>query len=199
MPKIVIVVIILRNLWGDGMVSKKYKVLRSRVYLGEVVIPQKINVKENYSEVLEYRPIRYSLFELDENNKANDLLNKVPNYKIADYSSELDLEELCIAHSVYLGYLLEYLDFNEELDYEDLCYIRHLIFSGNFSKKFPEVFGIIKDDKRVVRDNPIIDTYYLRLFDSLEKSSIGDVIIGSSSTVDPFKMTFMELKKKLFR
>ena len=182
------------------MVSKKYKVLRSRVYFGEVIIPEKINSTDTSSEVVEYKPIRYSLFELNDSNKANDLLNKVPDYNIAELTPNIDLEELCIAHSVYLGTLLEYLEFSEELDYKDICYIRDLIFSGDFSKNYPEVFGIIKGDKTVVsKSDAIIDTYYLRLFDSLEKSKFSDVLLGDKDTVDPFKRTMYELKKKLWK
>lgn len=182
------------------MVSKKYKVLRSRVYFGEVIIPEKINSTDTSSEVVEYKPIRYSLFELNDSNKANDLLNKVPDYNIAELTPNIDLEELCIAHSVYLGALLEYLEFSEELDYKDICYIRDLIFSGDFSKNYPEVFGIIKGDKTVVSNSDaIIDKYYLRLFDSLEKSKFSDVLLGDKDTVDPFKRTMYELKKKLWK
>lgn len=182
------------------MVSKKYRVLRSRVYFGEVVIPHKINSSSTSSEILEYKPIRYSLFELTQSNEANDLLNKVPNYQVADYKSDIELEELCIAHSLYLGQLLEYLQFSPELTYKDLCYIRNLIFSEDFSSKYPEVFGILKNDRTLLsKEDAIISSYYLRVFDKLGKNKLSDVLLDDKERVDPFKRTMLELKKKLWK
>lgn len=174
------------------MLNKKYKVLRSRIYLGEVISPNVINYLENYSEVVEYTPIRYSLFELDDNNRSNDLLNKVPNYLIADYTTDIERKELCIIHPVYLGKLLEYLGIEEVLDYKDILYIRNLLFNGEFAKNNPNIFGRLNQS-----DEFYIDSYYYKLFDSLGKNKLIEIINHSKETIDPFKISVTEMKKKL--
>ena len=182
------------------MVSKKYKVIRSRIYLGEVAVPKVIK-SEDVDRILEYRPVRYSLFELTENGLANDLLNRITNYPVLGFG-DVVINDYAIVNPICLEDILSYLGYLEELGYQDIKSIRSELFSGYFASENPEVFGLVRVNengkkKFIKQDTSLIDSYFLRRFDKLRKYTLGEVIFDGAECMDPFKVKFEEKKKVL--
>lgn len=185
------------------MVNKKYKVIRSKVYYGEVIVPKILGTsRNNERSIFEYRPLRHMIFELTDDGNAVDLLNKVPEYKVFEEREDIDCGEYTIYHSICLSDILSYLGYLEELGYKDIKNIRDEIFSGHFASDNPEIFGLVEEEYngrtrfKKLKDS-LVEQYFLRRFDDLRKRTIMECINDSTQRMDPFKITIEEKKKRL--
>lgn len=184
------------------MKSKKYKVIRSRVYYGEVVVPHTIyELKDGKQGIYEYRPVRSMLFELKDNGYANDLLNRVNEYPVLNKQPLVE-EEYGVLNAICLDDVLDYLGYLEELGYSDIKNVRDEIFSGHFASDNPEIFGLVEvheDGRRKFKksDDSLVDSYFLKKFDNLRKKTVGEVMFNGADCLDPFKAKREEKKKKL--
>ena len=185
------------------MVNKKYKVLRSRVYYGEVIIPKEFGQKSNGERsVYEYQPLRHMIYELQEDGTAVDLLNKCPNYKVFDKREDLELGEIIVYGSLRLEDILDYLGYLEELGYYDIRSIRDELFSGHLASDNPEIFGLVEVQNknghtRFVKENEsLVNEYYKRRFDTLRQRTLIESI-EDNLPMDPFKISRVEKKKRL--
>lgn len=185
------------------MVDKKYKVIKSRIYYGEVIVPNTLGTKNNGERsIYQYRPLRHMLFELTPDGCAVDLLNRVPNYKVFEKREDIVSGEYTIYNSVCLSDVLDYLGYLDELGYKDIKNIRDELFSGHFASDNPEIFGLVEEEyKGRIRfkklDNSLVDQYFLKRFDDLRKRTIMECIEDSTKRMDPFKITIEEKKKRL--
>lgn len=123
--------------------------------------------------------LRSSLFILDENGCANDLLYDCPPYPIFNISSdELCLSSpICITKAYNMGLFLAYLQYAERLGYKDIVKIRDTYF-GEFHFDHCEELGVYETSpfdtgferydrfrnhrtfNTVKEDSPFPDTYF---------------------------------------
>jgi len=138
------------------MENRKYVVCRDNVYVGEVIATSRIYRLKGERDFFRkktgqlmtgaYNSYRSMLFVPDENNLANDLLYKTPNYPVLNLTDDetcLNLGEksIVINDACNLALLLQYFGYNEELTYEDIIKIRKTFFTGRFAKDHCELFG----------------------------------------------------------
>ena len=185
------------------MVNKKYKVLRSRVYYGEVIIPKEFGTRNNGERgIYEYTPLRHMIYELQEDGTAVDLLNKCPNYKVFDKREDLEIGETIVYGSLKLEDILDYLGYLEELGYSDIKNIRSELFSGHLVSDNPEIFGLVEVQSkngqvRFVKENEsLVDEYFKRRFDTLRQRTLLESL-QDNLPMDTFKLSNKEKKKRL--
>lgn len=179
------------------MVNKKYKVVKSRVYYGEVIVPGEFGIKNNGKRtVREYRPLRHMLFEMTEDGLGIDLLNKSDNYKVFGINDDCKIGEYTLFNIIHLEDVLDYLGYLDELGYKDIKNIRDEIFSGHFISDNPELLTSFRDC--MGESLSIMDSYYLRRLFELRKKTFSEAFF-SGSRMDQFKETFEEKKKRLMR
>ena len=86
------------------------------------------------------------LFVPNEENLANDLLYRSPNYPILNITEDnicLNFEKgnIVVKESYNLSELLKYYWFDQYLTFEDIILIRKTFFTGNFAKDHCHLFG----------------------------------------------------------
>lgn len=138
------------------MKTKIYKVNRDNVYVGEVVKTDTIyrwneeyeffRTKPGQLNTGNYFPYRSMLFVPNEENLANDLLYRSPNYPILNITEDnicLNFEKgnIVVKESYNLSELLKYYGFDQYLTFEDIILIRKTFFTGNFAKDHCHLFG----------------------------------------------------------
>ena len=176
------------------MKTKKYKVVRSRVYYGEVCVPSRMDIRNNERRLVEYRPVRNILFELTDEGNANDLLNKVRDYPVLGYGNVL-LGQYAVVNPICLEDVLDYLGYFPLLGHYEINVIRDELFSGHFASDNPEIFGLTKIEEKgrrkfIKMEESLIDSYFLRRFDNLRKRTILEVLFEGAECRDPFKVKF---------
>lgn len=138
------------------MKNKKYVVCRDNIYVGEVVKAECI-YRYNEDDVLNkaklgqlctccWKSYRSILFVPDENQLANDLLYRTPNYPILNITDDdtclnLGKDSIVIKDACNLASLLEYFGYKKDLTYTDIIKIRKTFFKAGFAKDNCELFG----------------------------------------------------------
>ena len=179
------------------MVNKKYKVVKSRVYYGEVIVPGEFGFKNNGKKtVREYRPLRHMLFEMTDDGYGIDLLNKCDNYKVFGINDDCKIGEYTLYNIIHLEDVLDYLGYLDELGYKDISNIRDEIFNGHFLSDNPDLVHSYING--LGESLSIMDSYYKRRLFDLRKKSFTEAFFDGVS-MDPFKETFEEKKKRLMR
>ena len=142
------------------MKSRKYKVCRDNVYVGQLGSTDGIYENSFYSNwfpqrliVNNWKALRSILFTV-EDGLANDLLYNSPNYpilNISDDDSILNSEniDMIIQNVNNISLLLEYFKYSKNLTIDDIIKIRKTFFTGRFAKDNCELFGYreLKPDK----------------------------------------------------
>ena len=125
------------------MKNKRYKIDRNKIWIGQVIMPNGIYVKDGSLNVESYSSLRSMLFTLNEENLANDLLYNSPNYPILNISNDSCCFNSVIAvkDAYNLALLLEYFGYDNKLTYGDILRIKRKFFTGTFAKDNCELFG----------------------------------------------------------
>ena len=128
----------------------KYKISRKDINIGAVVRPFiRAYDEENLTDVqiIQFNNIRLTLFSINENKLANDLLYKSPEYPIEHLSNPKDCKESkYIIHNKYNleEYLIE-LGFKEKLTKRDLKKLRNKLLSLKGTDTIPKgMIGYIR-------------------------------------------------------
>ena len=121
----------------------KYKIKRNKINLGTVIKPlMRIYNKDNLDsvQIIDSKNIRLTLFSINENNFATDLLYDSPEYPIENISNPKDYAEskYIINNQYSLNKLLISLGFNEELTSKDLKKLSKKILSLKDDNNLPE-------------------------------------------------------------
>ncbi len=137
------------------MKSRDYKVCRENIYVGSLVITNKIYfIKEDNphmekkAEWLDTKTCtlyRNILFVPNDELLADDLLYNSPNYPVLNMTDpnliNFKGDSIIIKDTCNLEELLKYFNFKDELTYEDIIKIRKMFFTGRFAMDNCTLFG----------------------------------------------------------
>ena len=125
--------------WGIIMQKNKYKVDRDKIWIGHVVIIDKVFRHEKECntfftqlgklDVTAYTSLRSMLFRVNNEGLAQDLLYDSPNYPILNITNDeiclnLIKRSIAIREAFSLEELLKYFRYDEKLTLKDIIRIR---------------------------------------------------------------------------
>lgn len=105
------------------------------------------NLKAGQLDVGVWKSYRSILFVPNEENLADDLLYKSPNYPVLNVTDDekclnLNGKNIVIRNSYNLALLLEYFNYKKDLTIEDVINIRKTFFTGRFGMDNSKLFGM---------------------------------------------------------
>lgn len=127
--------------------TKDYRVCRDTVFAGAVIKPNSIMQTNNGIFIPSYDKLRSTIFTINENGLAQDLLYNSPNYPVLGISKKelISKDEPLIYNSFSMAPLLNLYGFCNLLYYVDIITAKNIFFSGSFVEHNLELFGINKE------------------------------------------------------
>lgn len=154
------------------MKNRNYLVDRDNVFAGQVINAKNLYQSYDHTKVypMNFNILRSTLFTLNKDNFADDLLYDSKNYpilnvtdssKVMDYNNKSCDSKLFITDAVNISKLLEHYGYNEKLTYDEVLKIRKEIFSYIFLNIHIFDFGyVMKNDYYpVLKESPLFDYF----------------------------------------
>lgn len=126
--------------------TKDYRVCRDTIYAGSVIKTKRVLTIDNKIYVPDYTKLRSTIFTINEDGLAQDLLYNAPNYPIRGISdSSKTNNDIIINNAFKMKPLLDLYGFCNLLYYIDIITAKNIFFSGSFVKHNLGLFGIDKE------------------------------------------------------
>ena len=165
------------------MKNRNYLVDRDNVFAGQVINAKNLYQSYDHTKVypMNFNILRSTLFTLNKDNLADDLLYSSDNYPVLNvtdnkelfsYMRETSDARLLIANAINISELLKHYGYSEKLTYDEVLKIRKEIFSYIFLNIHVFDFGYVMKNNYypVLKESPLFnyfDTVY-NLRDGIE-------------------------------